>query len=44
MLMLDPVRKHSIRHNNGIYALGRHVVGQMGKMLLRWPGSFRLGT
>lgn len=31
MLMLDPVRKHSCRHNNGIYALVWHAVGPDGE-------------
>lgn len=31
MLMLDPLRKHSFRHKNGIYALGWHVVGPDGE-------------
>ena len=31
MLTLDPVRKHSFRHNNGIYALAWHVVGPDGE-------------
>lgn len=31
MLTLDPLRKHSFGHKNGIYALGWHVVGLDGK-------------
>lgn len=31
MLMLDPLRKHSFRHKNGIYALSWHVVGPDGE-------------
>lgn len=31
MLMLDPLRKYSFDHKNGIYVLGWHVVGPDGK-------------
>lgn len=38
MLMLGPGGK-SFGHGNDIYALGRHMVGPDGKVLLRWSGS-----
>ena len=39
MLMLELLQKHNFGHKKDIYALGWHVVGSDGEILLRWSGS-----